>query len=114
MLAHLEGLIARESGDAHLQITGTPRTLPAGVELAAYRVVEHLLAAVEDDPGVEVTVRFADDGVGITVTGRARRRGKPAVERARQRVQLHRGTLDAAVRGGRAEAVVWLPIATGA
>ena len=112
-LAHLEALLARSSRDAHLQVAGTPRALPAGVELSAYRVVEHLLAAVEPTPGVDVTIRFADDGLGITVTGPASRGGKPAVERARQRVQLHRGTVESVVRGGRAEAVAWLPIVAG-
>ena len=95
--------------DAHLQVAGTPRVLPAGVELSAYRVVEHLLAAVEPTPGVDVTIRFADDGLGITVTGPASRGGKPAVERARERVQLHRGTVESVVRGGRAEAVAGCP-----
>jgi signal transduction histidine kinase len=112
-LAQLDALIARAGNDAHLQIAGTPRALPAGVELSAYRVVEHLLAAVESTAGVDVAVRFADDGLGISVTGPADRHGRAALERARQRVQLHRGTLESTVRGGRAVAVAWLPIATG-
>lgn len=113
VLAHLDALLARAAGDAHLEIDGTPRALPAGVELSAYRVVEHLLAAMETTAGVDVAVRFADDGLGITVAGPPGRRGRAALERARQRVQLHRGTLESTVRGGRAEAVAWLPIAAG-
>jgi hypothetical protein len=112
-LSQLDALLARAAGDAHLQIAGTPRALPAGVELSAYRVVEHLLAAVESTADVDVAIRFADDGLGITVTGPADRHGRAAFERARQRVQLHRGTLESTVRGGRAVAVAWLPIAAG-
>ena len=113
VLAHLDALLARAGTDAHLEIAGTPRALPAGVELSAYRVVEHLLASVEATAGIDVAIRFADDGLGITVTGPAGRRGKAALERARQRVKLHRGTLESTVRRGRAETVAWLPIAVG-
>ena len=114
-VAHLDALLIRaRSGAAHVTVEGAPRKLPPGIELSAYRIVEHLLAAVEDAPGVEVRVRFDDDGLGLAVAGPAVRRGESAVKRARQRVQLHRGTLDASVRDGRAEAVVWLPVVAGA
>lgn len=113
-LAHLEALLLRAGGDhARLKVTGDPRALPAGVELSAYRVVEHLLDALDAAPDVGVEIAFADDAVGLTVSGTPRRRGElgPAVERARERVQLHRGTLSATTRGGRAEAVATLPVA---
>ena len=85
--------------------------LPAGVELSAYRIVEHLLSALEDAPGVEVGVRFGEDALEIAVAGPAGRRGEgAAIERARERARLQRGTLDA-TRGGRAEAVALLPVA---
>jgi len=46
------------------------------------------------------------------VTGPARRRGggASAVERARERVLLHRGTLEASFQGGQARAVAQLPV----
>ena len=88
--------------------------LPAGVELSAYRIVEHLLGALDDAPDVDVRVRFGDDALELAVSGPARRRAKAAIERARERVQLQRGTLEATVRGGRAEAVVSLPLLVGA
>ena len=34
-----------------LTVDGSPRTLPAGLELSGYRIVEHLLLALEDAPG---------------------------------------------------------------
>ena len=114
-LTHLEALLMSAKGaDARLTVEGSPRVLPAAVELSAYRIVEHLLAALEDAPGVEVRVRFADDALSLAVSGPARRRSKAAIERARERVQLHRGTLHATTRGGRAEAVASLPVLAGA
>ena len=90
--------------------------LPAGVELSAYRIVEHLLGALDDAPGVEVGVRFGEDALEIRVAGPAGRRGDvgAALGRARERAQLHRGTLDAHTRGGRAEAIALLPVAATA
>ena len=115
-LAHLEALLLRAKGtDAHLTVSGHPRALPAAVELSAYRIVEHLLDALDDTPDVAVEVRFADDGLALKVSGASRRRELgPALERARERVQLHRGTLSSSTRGGRAEAIAHLPVGAAA
>jgi signal transduction histidine kinase len=113
-LTHIDAMLARAKGaDARLTVEGSPRVLPAGVELSAYRIVEHLLAAMDDAPNVDVLVRFRDDALELVVAGPAGRRSKEAIERARERVQLHRGTLEATTRGGRAEAVVSLPVLVG-
>ena len=92
---------------------GNPRVLPAGVELSAYRVVEHLLDALEDAPGVDVRVRFADDALELGSPGpaqapRRRRSSGPA-----SGCELHHGTLEATTRGGRAEAAASLPVLAG-
>src|SRR5512133_2115504 len=102
-LTSLRALVLRDKGDgARLTVEGSPRVLPAGVELSAYRIVEHLLSALDDSPGVEVGVRFGEDALEIRVAGHAARRGDvgPALSRARERAQLHRGTLDARPRRG--------------
>lgn len=113
-LTHLEAMLMRAKGaDARLTVEGSPRVLPAGVELSAYRIVEHLLTALEDAPGVEVRVRFGDDTLELTVAGTARRRSGASLERARERARLHRGTLAATVRDGRSEAVALLPVTAG-
>jgi hypothetical protein len=110
-LTHLEAMLVRAKGTgASLRVEGNPRVLPAGVELSAYRIVEHLLGALDDSPDVEVRVHFADDALEIEVSGPARRRAQAAIERARERVELHRGTLEATFRSGRADAVVELPM----
>jgi hypothetical protein len=94
-------------------VEGSPRVLPAGVELSAYRVVEHLLAAIEDAGDVRVVVRFGDDALELVVTGPLRRHGAAdtALERARERVELHHGTFVATTDRGRAEAIAQLPVA---
>ena len=116
-LVHLEALLVQAKGsDARLTVEGSPRALPAGVELSTYRILEHLLDALEDAPDVDVRVRFGDDALELAVRGPARRRGDAlaSIERARERAQLHHGTLQARTRGGRAEAVAHLPVLTGA
>ena len=110
-LTHLEALLLRaKGGDARLTVEGDPRVLPPAVELSAYRITEQLLAALDDAPDVEVTVRFSDDSLELEVSGPARRRAKASIERARERVRLEHGTLEATVKGGRAEAAVSLPV----
>lgn len=111
-LTSLEALVVRAKGsNARLSVGGDPRALPAGVELSAYRVVEHLLDALEDAPGIAVNIRFADDMLELSVGGPMRRRGEvsAAVARARERVELHRGSLQTSTKGGRTEAVAALP-----
>jgi hypothetical protein len=114
-LTHLEALLVRAKGaGARLRVEGSPRVLPAGVELSAYRVVEHLLEALEDAEDVEVVVRFADAALELSVAGPARRRSEAAIEKARERVELHRGTLTSSLRAGRTQAVAQLPLVAGA
>ena len=115
-LTHLEALLIRAKGTgARLRVEGNPRVLPAGVELSAYRVVEHLLDALQDGADVEVCVRFGDEALELRVSGRARRRAETdaAIARARERIALQRGTIEARTRGGRAEAVAQLPVLAG-
>jgi hypothetical protein len=110
-LTHLQGLLVRaKGGAAKLKVEGNPRVLPPAVELSAYRIVEQLLAALEDAPDVGVLVRFGEDSLELAVSGPARRRAKASIERARERARLQQGTLQATVRGGRAEAEVSLPM----
>jgi hypothetical protein len=113
-LTYLEAMLLKAKGaDALLTVEGSPRVLPAAVELSAYRIVEHLLAALDDAPGVEVCVRFGSDALELTVCGATQRGSRAAIERATERARLHRGSLRAIVRDGRVEAVALLPVATG-
>jgi hypothetical protein len=110
-LTQLDALLVRAKGArARLTVEGRARALPPGVELSAYRVVEHLLDALEDSPDVEVVVRFADDALELRVSGDLRRRSGAAIERARERARLHHGEVATTTDGGRTEALVSLPI----
>ena len=109
-LTHLEALLVRaKGGDARLAVEGNPRVLPAAVELSAYRIVEQLLAAWTTRP-TSCARPLRGRRLELAVSGPARRRAKASIERARERARLQRGTLEATVRGGRAEAVVSLPL----
>jgi hypothetical protein len=118
VLAQLDRLLSQASqGETRLQVTGDPRLLPPGVELAGYRIVEHLLVALEDDPtaAIEVRVQFAPEELALTVVGPNARRGdvRPALAAATERAALHGGTLRTKTNGGRRETVVLLPLAAG-
>jgi signal transduction histidine kinase len=113
-LAHLDALLLSAKGsEARLTVTGEPRVLPAGLELSAYRVVEHLLGATDDAPGVQVHVDFGARALEVTVSGPARgsrRRAEAALDRARERLALHHGSLESEIAGGRTRATAALPV----
>jgi signal transduction histidine kinase len=116
-VAHLDALLARRShADARLVVSGDPRALPASVELSAYRVVEHLLGVLADEPDtrIDVLMRFEDDALEITVTGPVLRGAdvRGTVARARERVRLQEGSLVVKVARGRARAVAQMPVLT--
>ena len=114
-VAHLDALLARHTtSDSRLSVAGDPRSLPATVELSAYRIVEHLVDVLADQPDsrIEVGVRFDDDALEIRVTGPVDRSAdvKAAVARARERAKFLGGSLDVKVSRGRANAVAQLPV----
>jgi signal transduction histidine kinase len=83
-LERLDELVASLEG-AGLQVTvevnGTPRSLPVGVELSAYRIVQEALSnAVRHAPGsqVRVELRYRPDGLALrVVNGPARSQPVP-------------------------------------
>jgi glucose-6-phosphate-specific signal transduction histidine kinase len=115
-VAHLGALLARHrSAGSRLTVTGDQRSLPATVELSAYRIVEYLVAVLTGHPDapIEVAVRFADDELEIHVTGQLGRGAdvKAAVARAKERAKLLGGSLDVRVARGRARVSAQLPVA---
>jgi signal transduction histidine kinase len=116
VLAELGSLLERATtADARLQVTGSPRALPAGLELSAYRIVEHLLDALEDAPAarIDVHVTFAADALELDITGPASHEPGTAFAVARERVALLGGTLDVESGSGRCSALVRLPLSAG-
>jgi signal transduction histidine kinase len=115
VLAQLGSLLeSATSADARLRVEGSPRLLPAGLELSAYRIVEHLLAALQDEPGarIDVLVRFCPDTLELDVAGPVGHHADPvtAFAVARERVALLGGSLRIDTRPGRWAALVRLPL----
>ncbi|GIF21836.1 hypothetical protein Ate02nite_45660 [Paractinoplanes tereljensis] len=111
-VAHLDALLARHrSPQSRLSVTGDPRSLPAAVELSAYRIVEYLVTALDERP-VQVAVRFADDALEIRVQGSVGRGAdmRAAVARVRERAKLHAGSVDVKLARGAARVVAQLPV----
>ena len=114
-VAHLDALLARHrSPHPSLTVTGDPRSLPATVELSAYRIVEYLVTALAERTGdrIEVAVRFEDEALEIQVKGPVDRSAdvKAAVARAKERARLLGGSVTVKVARGRAGAVAQLPV----
>ena len=115
VLAQLGSLLeSATSADARLRVEGSPRVLPAGLELSAYRIVEHLLAALRDEPGarIDVLIRFGPDALELDVAGPVGRNADPAAAFAvvRERVALLGGTLRIDTSPVRWAALVRLPL----
>jgi signal transduction histidine kinase len=106
-LGELDTLIDRVSAaglPVQLQVSGTPRPLPPGVDLAAYRVVQEALTnvlrhagktttSVSVEWGDELVIAVSDNGNGSNSNGaRAPGRGLLGL---RERLSLYGGQLDA-------------------
>jgi signal transduction histidine kinase len=103
---------ARAAGvSAHLSVEGEPRTLSAGVELSAYRIVQEALTNVVKHAGTtstSVTVRYRDDSLELEIVDDGRGSAAARTERPghglvgmRERVALYGGTLQAGPLNGR-------------
>jgi hypothetical protein len=117
-LARLSELLARATtADARLTVDGSPRTLPAGLELSGYRIVEHLLLALQDAPEAAVDVRlsFTPDALELHVSGppAANVDLRAVLAAARERAGLHGGTVDSRLAGGVCYARARLPLVSG-
>jgi hypothetical protein len=114
-LAQMSRLLVRAtSADARLTVDGNPRTLPAGLELSGYRIVEHLLLALADAPGapVEVRLHFGPDALELHVSGppSPSADARAVLAAARERARLHGGTVDSRLAGGVCYATARLPL----
>jgi signal transduction histidine kinase len=126
-LARLDGLIAQvsEAGlQASAEVEGTPRPLPASVDVSAYRIAQEALTNALKHAGagtiVKVTVSYTPDSLEVFVVddGRGRSNGRTGdvplraipvgghgLVGMRERVALHGGHLEAEPRPGSGFAV---------
>jgi signal transduction histidine kinase len=133
-LAEVEALaaeVARAGVRVEVRIEGTPRELPAGLDLSAYRIVQEALTNVVRHAGpatARVTVAYApgrvavevvDDGKGLeSASGRQKldsdrqdRRSGHGIAGMRERAALYGGTLEAGpLPGGGFRVAASLPV----
>jgi signal transduction histidine kinase len=117
-LAQLETLLAEARAGGRLvdlAVEGEQRSLPTGVELAAYRALQHALVAVGGRDGEPATVqlRYLPEALELEVQGLATAGGgaDAALAAARERVTAHGGRLDVkAPQPGRRVLEVRLPV----
>ena len=117
-LARLSELLGRATtADARLTVDGSPRTLPAGLELSGYRIVEHLLLALQDAPdaAVDVRLRFCPDALELHVSGPPAPGAdlRAVLAAARERASLHGGSVDSRLADGVCYAMARLPLISG-
>ncbi|WP_328537428.1 sensor histidine kinase [Streptomyces sp. NBC_00344] len=100
----------------NFQVEGTPRPLPSGVELTAYRIVQEALTNTRKhggpDVGASVRLVYFDDGLGLLVEDDGRGAAHEMYEDGgadgqghgligmRERIGMVGGTLDAGPRPG--------------
>ena len=86
------------------------------MELAGYRIAEHLLTALRDttDATIDVRLRFASDAFELHMSGPPANGAElgTALAAARERAALHGGTLTGRAAGGRWHAIARLPLVT--
>jgi signal transduction histidine kinase len=105
------GVLAQRARDGglpvELQIEGEPRPLPAGIDLAAFRIVQEALANASKHAGratAHVTVRYEPRAVELSIDDDGRGpNGSPhghGLVGMRERVALYDGTLHTGRRAG--------------
>jgi len=118
-LAGLDGLVARTAAagvTVDVVVRGTPRPLPAGVDVSAYRIVQEALTNVVKHAGTptcRVTIVYGPDAVLLTVADDGRG-GPPGpgghgLVGMRERAALCGGELRAGPTSGGFEVVARLP-----
>ncbi len=109
--------------DVDLDVVGAPRELPAGIDLAAYRILQEALTNALKHAGrqakVDVTIRYSDHHLEVTIVddGKAiapSNSGGHGLVGMRERVELYSGTLHTGQRPeGGYEVRVALPLGEG-
>jgi signal transduction histidine kinase len=122
-LARLDGLVARTAAagvNVDVVVRGTPRPLPAGVDVSAYRIVQEALTNVVKHAGTSrcrVTIGYGQDAVLLTVTddgcGGPPQPGGHGLVGMRERAALCGGELRAGPVPGGFEVAARLPDGDG-
>jgi signal transduction histidine kinase len=100
-LAALDRLLEQTGVEVELSVSGTPRPLPSGIDLAAYRIVQEALTNVVKHAGTStcrLRIHYGDDDVSVEITDHGR--GGPAgtghgITGMRERAGLYGGEFSA-------------------
>jgi hypothetical protein len=119
VLAQLDALVAQARfAPVKLDVKGETRSLSPGLELAGFRIVEHLLLTLTGDTeaGGQVEVTLGGEAIEIRVSGPGARGAecRAALSAAMERAALHGGSLVTDLRGGHRQSVVTLPLGVAA
>jgi signal transduction histidine kinase len=105
-LAELDALLAdvrRGGRQVELEVDGDRVQLTGDVELAAYRTLQHALAALRGDDAEPLTIvlRYRSDHLGVEVRGTpvAGVGASAALAAARERVRAHGGSFETVPTG---------------
>ncbi len=118
-LGQLDRLLERAGpATVHLHVTGQPRSLSPGVEVSAYRALEHLLDAYgkDVDRRIDIEVDFAAEALSLTVRGPELPSSEinSTLASIRARVEFLRGSLDSACPDGMWVTSLRLPVEANA
>jgi hypothetical protein len=115
-LARLPELLSGlPSARSKLTVEGQRRPLPAALELSGYRIVEHLVEALEDEPMavIEVRLRYGTEALELHVTGTTSPQTtdlRAVLAAARERAVLHGGTVEGRIADGVCSVMALLPL----
>lgn len=125
-LAHIDELVSGASAagvTVDVTVEGAPREVPAGVDLAAYRIVQESLTNVTRHAGTDranVLLRFEPHGLHVEITDEgpnfaaAPANGGNGIRGMRERVSALGGVLEAGPRpGGGFRVAATLPVEAG-
>jgi len=112
-VARLDGLVSRASGaglKVRTEVSGTPRTLPAGVDQAAFRIVQEALTNVARHAGpatATIRVGYGEHDLTVQVDDNGKGTGQPStsgggngIPGMRERASALGGELEAGPRPG--------------
>jgi signal transduction histidine kinase len=114
-LADLPALARRvTAADVRISVDGESNAIPTGIEVSAYRMVEHILEILDDEPVTRIDARITvrPEQLSISIDGPLAAGADAETVRAKieARVSLHDGDLDLTTVAGRCLLTAHFPL----